>query len=53
MYNNIYNKLKRLLKVRHYQNIIDENKSYIKNTWKILTSAMGKQTNKQKLPTEF
>jgi hypothetical protein len=52
-YNQVYNKLKRSMKVNYYNSIIPENKFNMKKTWKILKDAIGKHNNKSGFPQEF
>ncbi len=50
---NNYNLLKKITKARYYQTEIEKNKFDIKNTWKILKSAIGKHNDKSSFPHSF
>jgi hypothetical protein len=52
-YNNMYNTLKRKMKIIYYKNILVENKSNIKKTWSILKQAIGKLNDKSSYPNSF
>ena len=52
-YNNIYNKLKRIMKIKYYSNFLEYNKYNMKKTWEILQRAIGKQHNKSNFPQTF
>jgi len=53
IYLNIFNKLKRKAKQNYYKTALELNKSNMKQTWKILNQAIGKQNNKSKFPQSF
>ena len=52
-YNNLYNKLKRIMKIKYYSNFLEYNKHNMKKTWEILQKAIGKQHNKSNFPKTF
>lgn len=52
-YVNLYNKLKRQMKINYYNKEISDNKNNIKKTWTILKQALGKQNNQPKFPKLF
>ena len=52
-YNNTFNKLKRLMKIKYYYTVLEENKFNIKKSWSILKLAIGKRNDKSSLPHEF
>ena len=51
-YNRIYNKVKRLKK-KYYEDKINDNKSNIKETWKIIKQLITKTNNKLSYPDHF
>lgn len=53
IYLNLYNKLKRIMKVNFYKNEIDIKKHDIKATWQILKKAIGKTGDKPNFPKTF
>ena len=53
IYNNIYNKLIRYMKISYFYNAFDENKHDIKKTWSIMRQAIGKFNNKSSYPPSF
>ncbi len=52
-YTNLYNRLRREMKKLYYRNILELNKHSMKNTWKTLKQALGKQSNKLNFPLSF
>jgi len=52
-YNNQYNKLKRLMKMTYYKNLIEENRHNIKRTWSILNETINKHGKKSNFPQSF
>ena len=52
-FNNVFNTLKRKMKILYYKQIIEENKHDIKKCWSILKQALGKMNNKTAFPNEF
>ena len=46
----VYNKVKKNLKISYYKNVLEKNKSSMKNTWSILKQAIGKQNKKSNIP---
>ena len=52
-YNNMFNKLKRAMKIKYFSNSLEENKNNIKKTWIILRQAIGKLNNKSNFPHTF
>ena len=52
-YLNIYNKLKRNMKINYFKRQLEANKHNIKNTWQILRSAINKTNDKSNLPQTF
>ena len=50
MYVRLFNKIKRKAKQNFYKSKLELNKSNMKQTWKILNQAIGKQNNKPKFP---
>jgi len=52
-YVNKYNKLKREMKKNYFINMLEVNKTNIKNTWQILKKAIGKTTTKTNFPQTF
>jgi hypothetical protein len=52
-YLNYYNKLKRNMKINYFKSQLEANKNNIKNTWKILRSAINKTNDKSNLPQTF
>jgi hypothetical protein len=52
-YINIYNKLKRTVKIDYYKNMLNENKFNMKKTWTILKHAIGKSNDKSNFPHSF
>lgn len=53
MYNNAFNKLKRLMKTTYYSTMLEANKHNIKKSWSILKLAIGKRNDKSSFPHEF
>ena len=53
IYNNIYNKLRRQLKINYYTYLLEENKFNIKKTWASLNKAIGREKDKAKFPDIF
>ena len=53
IYNNIYNKLRRQLKINYYTHLLEENKFNIKKTWVSLNKAIGREKDKAKVPDIF
>ena len=49
-YRNLFSKLKRITKSNYYAKQIEDNKNYMKNTWKIMREAMNKLNNKVNTP---
>ncbi len=49
-YRNLFYKLKRITKSKFYADQIEENKNDMKNTWKIMKSAMHKLNDKSNVP---
>ena len=52
-YNKLYNKLRRTLKIRYYEELFSSNRNNIKQTWTELKKIIGKQTNKNVFPEFF
>ena len=52
-YNRIFNKLKRVIKIKYYNDIIEENKLNMKKMWMILNKTIGKQNDKSSFPAYF
>ena len=54
-YLNCFNRIKRVVKEKHYHEIhvIEQNKQDIQNTWKILKTIIVKQNDKSNLPRNF
>ena len=52
-YINVYNSLKRKMKMKYYSNIIDENKYNMKKTWQTLRKVIGKTNNKSNFSVSF
>ena len=52
-YNSMFNRLKRAIKIKYFQNALEENKRNIRKTWSILRKAMGKLNNKTSFPQTF
>jgi len=52
-FNNMFNKLKRAMKIKYFRDSLEENKNNIKKTWVILKQAIGKINNKSSLPLSF
>ena len=50
IYNNMYNKLIRYMKISYFHKAFDENKHDIKKTWSIMRQAIGKINNKSSYP---
>ena len=53
IYNNIFNKAKRSMKMNYYNDIIQKNKFNMKKKWSILRNIIGKQNDKSNFPPEF
>ena len=53
IYNNLYNKLKRHMKLQYYTSVLSNNKTDTKKMWSILKEAIGKQNNKTSVTTSF
>jgi len=49
-YRNLFYKLKRITKSKFYADQIEENKNDMKNTWKIMKTAMNKLNDKSHIP---
>ena len=49
-YNSIYNRIKRQIKIKYYDNLFLENRTNMKQTWLELKKLINKQNNKQNLP---
>ena len=49
-YNSIYNRIKRQIKIKYYNNLFLENRTNMKQTWLELNKLINKQNNKQNLP---
>ena len=49
-YNSIYNRIKRQIKIKYYDNLFSENRTNMKQTWLELKKLINKQNNKQNLP---
>ena len=52
-YTNMYNKLKRKMKVDHYKHLLELYKHDMKKTWSTLKSVLGKHTDKAQFPHTF
>ena len=52
-YNRIFNKLKRVIKIKYYNDIIEENKLNMKKMWMILNKTIDKQNDKSSFPAYF
>ena len=52
-YLKLFNKIKRKAKITYYKTILEENKHNIKQTWKVLKKAIGKEHDKINLPNTF
>ena len=52
-YNNIFNKLKRAMKITYFKISLEENKFNVKKTWAILRQAIGKLNDKSNYPNTF
>jgi hypothetical protein len=52
-YNNLFNKLKRAMKITYFETAIEENKFNIKKTWTILRQVIGKLNDKSNYPSTF
>ena len=50
---NIFNKAKRRAKITYYKTVIEENKQNIKEMWKILNKAIGKENDKSGYPHSY
>jgi len=48
-YRNLFNKIKRSTKAKYYNDVLEENKNDIKNTWKIMKMAMNKINDKSNI----
>ena len=49
-FNNLFNRLMRIMKINYYHAIINENKFNIKKTWSIVKGATGKLNDKSGFP---
>ena len=52
-YVNTFNKIKRKAKILYYKTELEANKHNNKQMWKVLRSAIGKETNKISFPQSF
>jgi hypothetical protein len=52
-YLKLFNKIKRKAKITYYKTILEENKNNIKQIWKVLKKAIGKENDKINLPNSF
>ena len=52
-FNNLYNKLKRKIKILYFRDALEENKNNSKHCWKILKQAIGKINDKSSYPQTF
>ena len=49
----LYNKVKRKMKIKYFENLIELGKHNMKMTWKTLKQAIGKQKDKSNFPNAF
>jgi hypothetical protein len=52
-YNKLYNKTRRIIKIRYYHELFESNKYNIKQTWLELKKIIGKQSKQQNFPEFF
>ena len=52
-YNDLFNKLKRIMKITYFKTAIEENELNTKKTWTILRQAIGKLNDKSNYPNSF
>jgi hypothetical protein len=52
-YNKLYNKTRRIIKIRYYHELFESNKYNIKQTWLELKKIIGKQSKQQHFPEFF
>ena len=52
-YNKLYNKTRRIIKIRYYDELFKSNKNNIKQTWVELKKIIGRQTKEHILPKSF
>jgi hypothetical protein len=50
---NLYNKVRRKMKINYFAIMIEQNKSNIKQTWSVLKKAMGNNNNKSSIAQTF